>query len=240
MRSQLSGPFSGFRSLLDRLATRHAFVPLFVRLPGPDRTIRVGPYAGRKCWYKTALLNTLIALRPKVCLEIGTYLGGTTKIFERYFENYRPDGILITADIKRYIDLSNHKRVRQVLVYPHIKNIEMYHPISEEDMLPNAKAVMSDSVTANVEILLAELRAIGEQAFDFAFVDGNHTEVSLLKDLEIVKHTSHHPHYALLDDTKEALHETYCTYHEKIQIQYNHYDFEDWPMFVGTSLIWSK
>lgn len=228
------------RSILDRLLTLHCLISLRVRTDGADRFIQVGPYAGRECWYKTALLNTLITLRPKVCLEIGTYYGGTTAIFEQYFRDYMPDGILITADIKKYIDLSSHKRVRQVLVYPHIQNISRYHDVSKAEMLPHTDIILNDSVDANVKILRKELRAIGKKMFDFAFIDGDHTEKSFLRDLEIIKQVCRAPHYALLDDTKEALHECYRTYREKVRTKYNHYEFEDWPIFVGMSLIWDK
>ena len=52
------------RSHLDHLTTRHALVPVSARMPGPDRTIRVGPHAGKKCWYRTALLKIRRVLKP--------------------------------------------------------------------------------------------------------------------------------------------------------------------------------
>jgi len=61
-----------------------------------------------------------------------------------------------------------------------------------------------------------------------------------LGDLEIVKQVCRHPHYTLIDDTKEALHESCRVYRDRICHEYNHYEFEDWPIFVGVSLIWDK
>jgi hypothetical protein len=62
-----------------RWHTRKSFIPIRELLLGPDRIINKGPFAGKPCYYKTGLLNTLIALRPQICLEIGTYYGGTKK-----------------------------------------------------------------------------------------------------------------------------------------------------------------
>jgi len=229
-----------FRARIDGARTRNAIVPISMYLAGPNSTIRAGIYAGRKCWYKTALLNTLIALKPKICLEIGTYLGGTAEVFAHYFENYRPDGILVTADIKKYADLSSSKRIKQVLVHSHITDIGVRHDVSEKDMLPSAGAIEGGPATANAKILSAELKAIGEDGFDFAYIDGDHSEISFLGDLEIVKQVCRPPRYILLDDTKEALHESYRVYRDRVCHEYNHYEFEDWPIFVGVSLIWTK
>jgi hypothetical protein len=186
--------------------------------------------------YKTGLLNTLIALRPIICLEIGTYYGGTTKIFEYYFRKYEPKGVLITADIRKYINLTS-KRVRQVLVYPHVCNICKYHDITPDQLLPDFEMHFDDSVEANCEILRKELKAVGAECFDFCFVDGDHQEVSFLRDLQIARLLSRPPHYTLIDDTKDEIHECAIVY-KRLMNEVNHYDFDDWPIFVGMSLIW--
>ncbi|MEE9166840.1 MAG: class I SAM-dependent methyltransferase [Candidatus Neomarinimicrobiota bacterium] len=220
-----------------RWVTRQSYVPLVELLPGPDRTIRGGPFAGTGCYYKTGLLNTLIKLRPTVCLEIGTYYGESSDVFDHYFRKYRPNGILITADIRNHKSLASD-RIHQVLVYPHVENISDHHDVSSEQMLPDSARHTNDSVNANCEIIQSELSKIGAKAFDFCFVDGDHQETSLLKDLQIVKTLSHSPHYALLDDTKDEIHESFTLYQKDLVRRYEHFDFEDWPIFVGASLIW--
>lgn len=215
-------------------------VPLSGKLANPDRLLREGIHKGKACWYKTGLLNTLVALKPEVCLEIGTHMGGSAQIFEFYFQRFMPQGLLITADIKKYTDLSGLAHVRPVLVYPHIYNIDKDHHVLETEMLPGAKDKVNDSVAENCKILSEALQQAGREHFDFAFVDGDHTELSFLRDLEIAQSLNSPPRYTLIDDTKEGLHECMRVYQEKICPHYNHYDFEDWPIFVGTGLIWDK
>lgn len=202
----------------DRKITTTCFIPIKKRLPGPDRIIRKGQYEGQKCYYKTALLNTLIELKPLICLEIGTHYGGTTKIFQYYFEKYQPKGILITTDIKYYIEYPESKNIRQVIVKPH-----------SED---------SESITPYVDILKNELSNINQKQFDFTYIDGDHKEASFLKDINLHKLMSKHPNYALLDDTKDEAHESCFAYKNKIINEFEHYEFDDWPVFTGTSLIY--
>jgi len=231
--------FSLFFFIPLRLFTKNSFVPIVKILGRHDRIIRKGKFAGTRCYYKTALLNTLIKFRPKTCLEIGTNYGGTAKIFKYYFEKYKPDGVLITADIRKYVDLDDNN-IKQVLVYSHVANIENHHDVFAKQMLPGFNARLDDSVKVNCEILKIELEKIGVDAFDFCFIDGDHQKISFLRDLEIVKKLSYFPHYALLDDTKEEEHECSSIYNKELVGQVNHYDFDDWPIFVGMSLIWEK
>jgi hypothetical protein len=222
-----------------RVLTINSFIPIVEAPRDFDRIIRKGKFAGKKCYYKTALLNTLIKLKPKICLEIGTHLGRTTEIFDYYFKKYQPEGILITVDIRKYVDLKNN-RIKQVLVYPHVANIAQYHDVAPNQMLADYKDHFNDSVKANCEILKRELKKIGAKVFDFSFVDGDHQRTSFLRDLEIVKRLSRPPHYALLDDTKDKEHESAFIYQKELIDKFNHYDFEDWPIFIGMSLIWDK
>ena len=104
--------------------------------------------------------------------------------------------------------------------------------------MPDFDVHLHGSVEANCEILREELSKIGADAFDFCFVDGDHQRTSFLRDLEIVRILSRPPHYALLDDTKDEIHECAFVYQEKLVDEVNHYDFGDWPIFVGVSLIW--
>jgi hypothetical protein len=222
-----------------RWLTRHDFIPLVELFAGPDRVIRKGRYEGTGCYYRTALLNALVRIRPRVCLEIGTYKGVTSRVFEHYFSKYEPKGVLITTDIRRYADISSD-RVRQVIVYPHVANITHFHDVTREQMLPDADAHVNDSLEANCAILRSEMKKIGAGVFDFSFVDGDHQRTSFLRDLEIVRALSRPPHYALLDDTKDETHECATIYQEELINRVSHYDFDDWPIFVGVSLIWSQ
>tara|TARA_B100000686_G_scaffold351101_1_gene448900 strand:+ start:2419 stop:3168 length:750 start_codon:yes stop_codon:yes gene_type:complete len=203
----------------DRNITKASFIPIKKRLAGPDRIIRKGKYEGQNCYYKTALLNTLIELKPLICLEIGTHYGGTTKVFQHYFEKYQPDGKLITTDIKYFIDYPASPNIKQVIIKPY-----------SED---------SDSIESSLTILKRELENINHQKFDFTYIDGDHKETSFLKDIRLHKLLSKKPHYALLDDTKDEAHESCFAYKNKIINDYNHYEFDDWPFFIGTSLIYS-
>lgn len=174
-------------------------IPLVERLP-PDICVPKGPHKDRYRFYKTALFNALIYLHPRHCLEIGTWEGGSAKVFERYFEECRRDGSLVTADIKRYKDVSS-ERVRQVLVYPHDLDVMQFHrSVEEKHLIPDWRYHVDSSVEDNATIML---RATKANAFDFVFVDGDHRH--LLKDLEIVERVTKFPHYALLDDTQTEM-----------------------------------
>jgi len=222
-----------------RISTKNSYIPIIISPEDFNRVIQKGKFENKRCYYKTALLNTLIKLKPKVCLEIGTHYGGTAGVFEYYFEKYKRDGVLITADIKKYADIEN-KFVKQVIVYPHIKNIEKFHQVNKEELLVLSPNESADSVKENIKILKKELEKVDEKLFDFAFVDGDHQRKSFLADISIALQLTKYPHYILLDDTKDEIHESAFVYHNEIIKKFNHYDFEDWPIFVGMSLIWEN
>jgi hypothetical protein len=98
---------------------------------------------------------------------------------------------------------------------------------------------ISGTLEANCEILGGELNKVGADYFDFCFVDGDHNRTSFLRDLDIVKRLSRPPQFALLDDTKDEVHECAGIYQKELVDEVGHYDFEDWPIFVGVSLIWN-
>lgn len=183
------------------------------------------------CNYLKALFNTLVHFKPKRCIEIGTHTGNTTKVFQKYFDKYMPDGLLVTCDIKKYVDLSNLKNVKQVIVAHHIPNIDSIHRVEKHELL---FADYKNSVKTNVNIL-KQISPI----YDFAFIDGDHTKDSFLKDIEICENVLTPPQLMLIDDTKEHFHECSKVYHEvfKNNENYESYDFEDWHQFVGCSLI---
>jgi len=204
---------------------------------GADGVIIDGPYKGQEHHYKTALYNTLVSLKPRVCLEIGTWFGGTVKVFERYFEEHRHYGRLVTADIMLRGNLAT-ERVRQVQVYPHSRTYWTRHPVTDADLLPDGGNQIDHSEQLNLAILQSELSAMDAPAFDFAFIDGDHAKESVEKDIAICKALTKPPHYMLLEDVREGIHEASRYYEDEISKQWAHYDFEDWPILSGCALIW--
>jgi len=190
---------------------------------------RVGPKKD-ECYYLKALYSTLVHFRPKVCLEIGTHTGKSSRVFQKYFDDYMPDGLLITCDIKKYVDLSSLKNVRQIIVSHHIPDIDRLHNVDSASLVFNDK----ESTKTNIDLIKKE-----SQLYDFAFIDGDHTRISFLKDLEICESVLSHPMNILIDDTKEPVHECKSVYENEIRKSslYECYDFEDWDVFVGCSLI---
>lgn len=211
-------------------------IPLLVNL-GADGTIIAGPWKGAQHYYHTALFNTLIALRPKVCLEIGTLHGGTAVIFEKYFHEYQNDGILISVDIKLYNNLTL-EHVVQVKWYPHVAWFNDLHNVDESDLLPDGARLWRNSVELNTRILKDELQRLGHHEFGFAFVDGDHRKASVVKDLAICKVVTAKPHYILMEDVREGIHEVSAMYENEVKHQYAHFDFEEWPVLSGCALIW--
>ena len=223
----------------------------YVRKKEKDSSKNNGPLT----FYVDSLYSTLIELRPKICLEIGTHRGGATKAFQRYFDNYREDGWLLTVDIKKYVDIEKDN-IKQCVVYPHVENIRPHHmEVADKDMLSGFEEI-ENSVEKNCSIIQSELSEAGFDKFDFVFIDGDHQRSSLLKDLELSKRLSHPPHYMLLDDVHDYVHDSATVFHEEIKPKYNHYTFENWKdnekirsskwvndvdeVMAGTALIWEK
>lgn len=219
-----------------RTLTRKSIVPIVELVPSQGQGINLGPHAGKWSQHQTALLNTLIKFKPRYCLEIGTYYGATAKVFEQYFRKFRTDGRLITADIKRYADLAT-MYVKPALVYPHVNNPGDIHFVKPDELLPGYADHLRDSVSANIEMLRKELMMLGGTFFDFAYIDGDHQEISFLKDLEIAVRLLAPGSFILIDDIKDECHECAMAYRQKIASCVEHYDFDDWPIFAGLGLV---
>lgn len=211
------------------------------RFTQADGSINMGPKAGHQRFYRDALYSVLEHLRPTLCLEIGTYYGGSSAVFQEYFDKLCPEGKLVTCDVNKYTEL-NMPNVEQVLVYPHLTKSQMdrWHALDSNKMLPDAYTrddIVESSHIYNIEIL----KPYGE--FDFCFLDGDHTTLSAARDWIIADSVLKHPKYVLFDDSKEYEHD--CakwiddmrTYEPQL---YNFYDFDDWEVTVGASLIWGK
>lgn len=193
----------------------------------PTRTVN----KTQPCNYLKALFNTLVHFKPKKCIEIGTYNGNTTRVFQRYFDQYMPDGLLVTCDIKKYVDFSHLKNVKQIIVAHHIPNIDSIHRVTKDELLFSDH---NNSVQTNINLL----KQISP-SYDFAFIDGDHTKASFLKDIEICESVLTAPQTMLIDDTKDTFHECSTVYYEMFKNNKNYecYDFQDWYQFAGCSLV---
>ena len=110
--------------------------------------------------YRRAILNILIELNPKYCCEIGTFIYQTSHVFSYFFEKYRPDGRLITADISVWNRGNAPKNVYPVMVYPHIENITDNHG-GIEIYYKDYKDKLSDglnTVETNSQLIIDTLR----------------------------------------------------------------------------------
>lgn len=208
------------------------------RFTQADGLINKGPKGGSQRFYRDALYSVLEHLKPKLCLEIGTYYGGSSAIFQEYFDKLCPEGKLVTCDINRYTEL-NMPNIEQVLVHPHtdMHLVKKWHQVEESKMLEgfNNPEIIENSVEKNIEII----RQYGK--FDFCFLDGDHTVWSASRDMIIAESVLKDPKWILFDDVDEFDHECASYFLElKSRGQYKVYEFEDWDVQVGAALIWNE
>jgi len=213
------------------------------RHKGPPRFPQ---YYDKDCHYMTGLWATLLQLKPRYCLEIGTHDGtNSTRVFSEYLRLYRPDGALVTVDIVPCKNLPSGN-ISQVIGVPHHEMIKSTCGgngwISSSDLPDDLSAASSNSVTINSDRIKIAMKDLEIDQFDFAFIDGDHERVSFLKDIEICESLLSDRKIMMIDDTKEESHPCCFVYHEEIRGSgaYECYDFEDWEKFVGMSLISRK
>ena len=127
-----------------------------------DRPNRVPPSGGPLRYFRDALFASLVHLKPKLCLEIGTHIGQSTNVFQKYFDQYEPDGVVVTVDIKKYVDIES-KNVKQLIVHPHVNNSSDWHYVKNEELLDHNV----DSVAKNTELIKESIRNFSESQFDF-------------------------------------------------------------------------
>lgn len=206
----------------------------------PEGKILVGPKAGKKRYYLDSLYNSLVELKPKICLEIGTHYGGSSAVFQEYFNEFMQDGRLITCDIRSYTDLSNLPNVTPVIVHPHADNMSSHHIVNQESLLPVPESPI-DNIRLVLTALCGSLPKNGK-VFDFAFIDGDHQVISATKDIAIAEYMLKPGCPFLLDDVDEEYHELSKYYHEtmKSSDRWDIYDFEDWLVTTGTALLYPK
>jgi predicted O-methyltransferase YrrM len=184
--------------------------------------------------YKDALYSCLVQLKPKYCLEIGTHLGGTTEVFSTYLDEYCPEGFLVTGDVKEYTKIT-HPKVKQVLVKSHLP----YEEFAKHHEGVEKVEYSENSQYLNDMIYWSTLRkAKSVDTFDFIFIDGNHTEVSFMKDFKLSLNLLSPGGHILIDDVPSSLEcsEAFDKY-IKGNPAYEIYQFEDWSYNVGTTLV---
>ena len=206
-------------------------IPYTHKKYGPNGAILRGPKQGINRYYLDSLYNSLLELRPKLCLEIGTHFGGSSIVFQDYFDEYMPDGLLITCDIKKYTDLSHMKNVRFVQVHAHINNMKTHHMVRDDELLPKTEYSMHDNAVLIYNV------ADGKK-LDFVYIDGDHQAISFDNDLDIARCCKKQNAWILVDDTSEEYHEL-AKHFQKFRNnpKWEVYDFNDWEVLTGTSLL---
>ena len=189
--------------------------------------------------FRKALFSSLVYLKPKYCIEIGTHLGQSTEVFQKYFDEHRPDGVVVTVDIHKYRDLEL-KNVKQLIVHPHVNNSSDWHYVKNEELLDHN----IDSVAKNTKLIRESIRNLSESQFDFCFLDGDHQRESVIKDFAISRNLLTEPQYILFDDTEDdgGGHDSVKIYEEIVaEDKHNIYDFsKEWGVYCGCALIWNK
>ena len=189
--------------------------------------------------FRDALFSCLVRLKPKYCLEIGTHLGQSTEVFQKYFDEHQPDGVVVTVDIHSYKDLEL-KNAKQLIVHPHVNNSSDWHYVKNEELLDHDV----DSVVKNTELIRESIRNFSASQFDFCFLNGDHQRESVIKDFAISRNLLAEPQYILFDDTEDdgGGHDSVKVYEEMVaEEKYNIYDFsKEWDTYCGCALIWNK
>jgi len=185
-------------------------------------------------YFRDALFASLVYLKPKLCLEIGTHIGQSTLVFQKYFDEYQRDGIVITVDIKNYAHIVD-RSIKQLIVHPHVSNSSDWHYVNDEELLDHDV----DSVALNTKIIQD---AVDGAKFDFCFLDGDHQRESVINDFAISRNVLGDDQYILLDDTEEAGHDSKTVYGEIVAANtHNIYSFsKEWGVYCGCALIWNK
>jgi len=198
-------------------------------------------FPNQRRYYRQSLYSCLRYFRPKICLEIGTHCYSTSVIFQQYFNDTNTTGVVITVDIQKWVEKPHSlTNVIPLLVTPHLpmKSILKWHKVQEENFTEYDYA---NSVETNKTVIETELLSQGFDKFDFCFVDGDHQRESVFKDIEICTQLSLAPHYILLDDTHDFMHDSAAIFHDELEL-WNKYDFSDWKLdgIAGAGLIWEK
>ena len=186
--------------------------------------------------FRDALYASLLHVKPKYCLEIGTHIGQSTAVFQRYFEEHEPEGVVVTVDITKLVNIKSHN-VKQIIVHPHVPNSDEFHRVDDHLLTHEI-----DSVKENTKLIQEAIRNYPTSFFDFCFLDGDHQRQSVINDFEISRNVLDGSQYILLDDTEEEHHDSKRVYEEIVSSQsHNVYDFsKEWDCYCGCALLWNK
>ena len=186
--------------------------------------------------FRDALYASLLHVKPKYCLEIGTHIGQSTAVFQKYFNEHQPDGLVVTVDITKLVNIDS-ENVKQVIVHPHVSNSEDYHRVDNNLLTHN-----TDSVEKNTALIKEAIRNYPTNFFDFCFLDGDHQKQSVINDFKISRNVLGGSQYILLDDTEEEHHDSKRVYQEIVSSEsHNVYDFsKEWGCYCGCALLWDK
>ena len=186
--------------------------------------------------YRRAIYNTLLKLSPRYSLEIGSHLFQTSSVFSRYYEEYNKDGCLVTCDIAKWSKSDPPNHVHQVMVYPHIPNIQDNH--GGIDIYYKDWEKQTDiSLYLNTEYIIDKMDDLNIDLFDLSFVDGDHATKSFILDLKIAKNLTSQNGYILIDDINDQNHEQYNVYRELKSKGNVFYEFDGWNPHPGMALI---
>jgi hypothetical protein len=203
-------------------------------------------YGQKPKYYKQALWSTLEHLKPKYCLEIGTYQFGTAEVFQEYFNQYEPNGKLITCDIYKWCDKPKHlTNVEFLQVYPHWTDHYIETWGREGLLLPNWRDHLFTSIQDNIDLIVNAFGISNFCGVDLTFIDGDHRAICLAKDFEMAKELAgiNNPAILLEDiDIEELKHESSAYYHNIIKQQVLDeggicYDFDDWNICTNCALV---
>jgi len=203
---------------------------------------------------QTALWNLCLVLKPRYILDIGTMGGTSALLAATYLEQYQDgQGHVVTLDVVPPIKPLSHPLITALQVWPYTTHGLLQYPWDEEVSLrPDWEAHIPTSQDENAAMAWKALLDKGGERFDLAYVDGDHSELGIWFDLQMIKRLVCPPHYALLDDVYMPDVPAGRVYKGRLQYQYNHYDFDGdgWENFVETrpnvwgmprmALIWER
>jgi len=156
-------------------------------------------------------------------------MGGTTALLAaEYLDRYQgPFGYVVTADVVEPIEAFSHRKIAKAQVWPHSwEGLLQYPWCKAEKLRAGWQEHLATSAADNAALLLEALRPPADALFDLAYVDGDHSEVGLARDLEIVEAVTRPPHFALLDDVHVPGVPAGELYRREIVNEWRHYDFE--------------
>lgn len=191
------------------------------------------------------LYATLLELKPKICVEIGTHQGGSANVFQKYFNEHRQDGLLITCDVMNWVSPRNIEDViaaqmpncHYLKVYPHWADTYM---CEAPNTLPNWQNMIHSSIDNNFNLIQGMLKTYGYDKADFVFIDADHRAICLSKDIILADRLTQN-NWVLIEDVDPlgTQHESHGYYQNVFKYYniYDCYDFDNWNVHTNCALI---